>query len=165
MTERMSLALEWKCLSDPRLGEERRRLEERRRREEAVRKELERARRSRIVFAAFLAVAVATSGILLLTVVLNVCVAQNEVRLRESQREIELERRRQDAVRLEIASLESPARVEKEAVSRLGMVRAAEAEYLQTPAYRAAAERKALEREVPVPEAQARVEGREGGGI
>ncbi len=161
----MSLAMEWKCLSDPRLGEERRRREERQRREEALRKEMERARRSRIVFTAFLAVALVASGILLLTVVLNVGVAQNEVRLRESQREIELERRRQDAVRLEIASLESPARVEKEAVNRLGMVRVEAAEYIQTPAYRAAAERKALEREVPVPEAQARADGREEGGI
>ncbi len=161
----MSLALEWKCLSDPALGEERRRLEERRRREEAVRKEMERARRSRLIFTAFLAVALLASGILLLTVVLHVGVVQNEVRLRESQREIELERRRQDALRLEIASLESPGRIEREAVSRLGMVHVERAEYLQTPAYRAAVERKLREREAAVPEVQARVDGPEEGGI
>jgi cell division protein FtsB len=130
-----------------------------------VRKELERARRSRLVFTAFLAVAILISGLLLLTVFLHVGVAQNEERLREASKEIELERRRQDALRTEIAALESPGRVEKEAVNRLGMVRVDRAEYLQTPAYRAALERKLREREEALPEAQARAEGREEGGI
>ncbi len=159
----MSLALDWKCLSDPALREERQRLERRRSREKAVRKEMERARRSRLVFSSFLAVALLACGMLLLTVVLHVGVMQNEVRLRESQRQIELERRRQDAVRLEIASLESPGRIEREAALRLGMVRAERAEYLQTPAYRAALERMRREREAALPEAQARAEGMEEG--
>ncbi|MGQ9475511.1 MAG: hypothetical protein ACUVRX_04995 [Actinomycetota bacterium] len=161
----MSLALEWKIISDPRLGEERRLREERRRREQALRKERERARRSKLLFAAFTVVAGLVSGILLAAIVLHVGVVQNEVRLREARREIELERRRQDALRLEIASLESPGRIEGEAAGRLGMVQMEKVEYLETPAYRVAVERRIREREEAVSQVQAMAEDPGEGGM
>lgn len=157
----MSLALEWKSLSSPDLREEKRRQEEKRRREILRRKQMEKARRSRLVFSAFLVVACVMSGILLLSICMHVAVVQNEVRMREAQRQIELERRRQDALRLEIASLESPARIEKEAARKLGMIPVERAEYLETPAFQAARQGG----QEGIAEAQARAEKPGEGGI
>ncbi len=150
----MSLALEWKSLSSPALREETRRLEAERRREELRRRQLEKARRSRLVFAAFMLVVALVSGILFLSIFLQVMTAQNEMRTREASRQVELERRRQDVLRTEISALESPGRVEKTAAEKLGMVLADRAEYLEAPAYRAAR----LKGEESLPEAQARAE-------
>lgn len=156
----MSLALEWKSLSSPALQEERRRLEAERRQEELRRRQLERARRSRLVFCAFLAVVSLVSGILFLSIFLQVMTAQNEVRTREASRQVELQRRQQDVLRTEISALESPGRVERAAVEKLGMVQAERAEYLETPAYRAARPSGGE----GLPEAQARAEeGKEEG--
>ncbi|MBC7248177.1 MAG: hypothetical protein H5T73_10440 [Actinobacteria bacterium] len=137
----MSLAHEWKSLSYPEHGEEARRREEKRRAEQLRRKNKERARRMRLLFCSFLAVALLMCGILMLCIFLHVKVAQNEISTREAERQIELERRRQDAARAEISSLESPGRIEREAVEKLHMVQASTADYLETAAYRAAAEK------------------------
>jgi len=137
----VSLALEWKNLSSPGRGEEVRRREEKRRAEHLRRKQKERVRRTRLFFLSFLAIALFLSGVLLLSIFLHVMVVQNEISLREVEKQIELERRRQDTFRTEISSLESPGRIEKEAVEKLHMVQAAAADYLETTAYRAARER------------------------
>lgn len=134
----MSLAYEWKSLSSPRYGEEARRREEKQRAEQLRRKNKEKARRTRLLFCSFLAVALLVCGILLLSVFLHVVVAQNEIKTREAERQIELERRKQDAARADISSLESPGRIEREAVEKLRMVQATRTEYLETEAYRSA---------------------------
>lgn len=136
----MSLALEWKNLSSPSYREEIRRREERRQAEHLRRKQKQKARRTRLLFFSFLAVALIMCGILLLSICLHVMVVQNEISLRETERQIELERRKQDVARTEISSLESPARIEKEAVEELRMVQASAADYLETAAYRFARE-------------------------
>lgn len=70
---------------------------------------------------------------LMLSLCLQVAAFQNEVRREEVRRAVEEERRTQEELRAEIARLESPARVEKEAAQRLGMVEVSRAEYLECP--------------------------------
>lgn len=147
----MSLALEWKqeayrqreAAGRPRggaAGEEAPRPRVSAAGEEALRARASRARtrRNRLLFACFCTVALAVSGLLVLSVFLQVSVAQNEMKTRRLEREIELEMRNQEAVRAEIAALESPGRIEKLAVETLKMVQVAQMEYLQTPAALAA---------------------------
>ena len=130
----MSLALEWKHLER----------EERREEAPRPRKDAERSRRPavrrgpRLVFACFACVAAFVCGLLLLSVFLHVMLVQDEVRTRELEKRIELEKRRQEALRVEIASLEAPSRIEHLAVEELKMEQVAGAEYLETPAFRAA---------------------------
>lgn len=131
----MSLAVEWRYPSEAAEREARprpREAAERPRRGEAER------RRTRLVFACFSCVAAFVCGLLLLSVFLHVMVVQDEVRTRELERRIELERRRQESLRVEIASLEAPRRIERIAVEELKMERVSGAVYLETPAFRAA---------------------------
>ncbi len=136
----MSLALDWKSISYPGYREDARRREEMRQAEKWRRKQAEKARRMRLLFFSFLVVTLLVSGILLLSIWLHVTVVQCEVRMREVERQIELERRSQDAARTEISSLESPGRIEKLAVEDLHMVPATQADYLETEAFKAARE-------------------------
>ena len=131
----MSLALEWKGSSYQAEREERR---DGRKEAYRARKSLERSRRMRLVFACFIAVAVFVSGLLIFSVYLHVAVVQNEMKARDVEHQIELERRHQEEVRVEIAGLESPARTEKIAAENQKMIQVAMAEYLETPAYQAA---------------------------
>jgi cell division protein FtsL len=131
----MSLALEWKdSTHHARVGERRRPEAEEVRRRKRAKEE----RKLRLTFTCFVLVALFISSLLILSICLHVMVVQNEMRVNEIEREIELERRQQEAARLEIASLESPARIEKMAVEQLNMVQMTLAEYLETPAYQAA---------------------------
>jgi len=131
----MSLALEWK-------GQEYTAREEKHRgRIEQVaraRKSAEDRRRMRLVFICFICVAAFVSGLFILSICLHVMVVQNEIKVREVEKQIDLERRQQEAMRVEIASLESPARVESIALEKLMMVQVTQTEYLETPAYRTA---------------------------
>ncbi|RJP29401.1 MAG: hypothetical protein C4536_11375 [Actinobacteria bacterium] len=131
----MSLALEWK--EREYTAQE----EKRRGRTEEVARERKSAadrRRMRLVFLCFICVAAFVSGLFILSICLHVMVVQNEIKVREVEKQVELERRQQEAMRVEIASLESPARVEKIAVEQLKMVQITQAEYLETPAYKTA---------------------------
>jgi cell division protein FtsL len=132
----MSLALEWKGQAHPahRRGDSRARETE----ESRVRKSERERRRMRLTFLCFISVAAFISGLLILIICLHVMVVQNEIQVREVERQIELEKRQHEAMRVEIASLESPARIENMAVEQLKMVQVAQAEYLETTAYQAA---------------------------
>ncbi|MEW6552873.1 MAG: hypothetical protein AB1384_01120 [Actinomycetota bacterium] len=134
----MSLALEWKEHSYP----ARERTEDRARNGEELhrRKCARESRRLRLTFICFVSVAAFVSALLILIICLHVMVVQNEMKVNEVEREIELERRKHEAMRVEIASLESPARIESAAVGQLGMVQVAQVEYLETPSYRTAME-------------------------
>lgn len=115
-------------------GRDQRRVRE----ENEARARLEKARRShrhRLVFFCFVLVALAVSGLFILSVLLQVMVAQNEMRVREIERQVELERRQQEELRVGIASLESPTRIEQIAAKDLGMEQVTRAEYLKTPAF------------------------------
>lgn len=137
----MSLALEWKEQAHPASErEERRDLAAEVKRE---RKSAREKRRLRLTFLCFLCVAAFVSGLLILTICLHVMVVQNDLKVREIEREIELERRKHEAMRVEIASLESPSRIESIAVDELKMVQVAQAEYLETASYQAAKTREA----------------------
>lgn len=148
----MSLALDWKASSarsgilEPRRRPEPRHKEARPRRAEEKqrvaagescrrRNNLEHSRKMRLIFCCFIAVAAAFSGLLIISVCLHVSVVQNEIKARETERLIDLERRRQEELRVEIAALESPARIEDIAAGNLGMVQCTLAEYVETPAY------------------------------
>jgi cell division protein FtsL len=131
----MSLALEWKDPQYPARGEERRGGEVQ---EVRWRKSVEESRRLRLIFMCFLCVAAFLSGLFILNICLQVIVVQGEIKAREVEKQIELERRLHEGIRLEIASLESPARIEQMAKEHLGMVPVARAEYLETQAYQAA---------------------------
>jgi cell division protein FtsL len=132
----MSLALEWKeqAYPAPGRGESRAREAEEAR---ACKSEQER-RRLRLTFLCFISVAAFVSGLFILTICLHVVVVQNEIKSREVERQIELERRQHEAMRLDIASLESPGRIENMAVEQLKMVQVTRAEYLETSSYQAA---------------------------
>ena len=95
-------------------------------------------RRLRLTFFCFICVAAFVSGLFIITICLHVMVVQNELKVREVEKQIELERRQHEAMRVEIASLESPARIENMAVGQLGMVQVTQTEYLETSAYQAA---------------------------
>ncbi len=130
----MSLALEWKQEERPSGSDSGHA------REIAAREQAQRARanhrrslRQRRVFACFVAVCTAVTGLLILSVFLQVSVAQNELKTRELERQIALEARHQEEIRAEIATLESPSRVEKLAVEKLKMVQVAKLEYLEAP--------------------------------
>ena len=132
----MSLALEWKEHSHPvreRTGDDFR-LDEESHRRKCARE----SRRMRLTFICFVSVAAFVSGLFIIIICLHVMVVQNEMRTSEVERQIELERRQHETMRLEIASLESPARIENVAVGQMGMVPVAQAEYLETPRYRTA---------------------------
>lgn len=132
----MSLALEWKGTPcPPSRGEERRGRE---REHSRARRCAADKRRMLLTFICFICVAVFISGLLILSVFLHVVVVQNEMKIQEVEEQTELERRRQEAVRVEVASMESPARIEQIAVEQLKMVQVALAEYLETPEYQAA---------------------------
>lgn len=134
----MSLALEWREHSYP----DRERVESGARTGEELqrRKCARESRRMRLTFICFVSVAAFVSGLFILIICLHVMVVQNEMKASDVERQIELERRQHEAMRLEIASLESPARIEGVAVGQLGMVQVAQAEYLETPSYRTAME-------------------------
>jgi len=134
----MSLALEWKEQTYP--ARERGESGARAGEESHQRKCARESRRMRLTFICFVSVAAFVSGLFILIICLHVMVVQNEMKASEVERQIELERRQQEAMRLEIASLESPALIENVAVGQLGMVQVAQAEYLETPSYRAASE-------------------------
>lgn len=147
----MSLALEWKeqtCTTRGR-GESRGRESEAVRERKSERKSERERRRLRLTFACFIAVALFVSGLFILNICLHVVMVQNEIRTREVERQIELERRQHEAMRVEIASLESPARIESIAVGQLKMVQVTQAEYLETQSYQAA---KMQEQERPASE-------------
>ncbi len=94
--------------------------------------------RMRKVFVCFICVAAFVSGLFMFSICLHVIMVQNEMKVREIEKQIDLERRQQEAMRVEVASLESPARIEKIAVEQLNMVPVTHTEYLETPAYRTA---------------------------
>jgi len=131
----MSLALEWKEQTYPADGDRMRNRDAEVMRERKCVKE---KRRMRLTFFCFLCVAVFVSGLFILTICLHVVVVQNEIKVHEVEKQIELERRQHEAMRVEIASLESPARIESMALGRLGMVQVTQTEYLETSAYQAA---------------------------
>lgn len=131
----MSLAMEWRHSHGL---EERAREPEPRKAMECPRRAAAQGRRNRVVFACFICVAAFVCGLLLLSVFLHVMVVQDEVKTRDLERRIELEKRDQEALRVEIASLEAPSRIERIAVEELKMVQVAQAEYLETPAFRTA---------------------------
>ena len=132
----MSLALEWREGEYPAGG--RGRAPAPARQQPRPRGQARARRRQRLVFLCFVGVAAFVSALFMLIICLQVMVAQNEMRARETERLIDLERRQHEAIRLEIASLESPSRIEELALGQLGMVRASCAEYLETPSYEAA---------------------------
>jgi len=132
----MSLALEWREQQSPVNERERNRVPAAE--ESRIRKRERERRRMRLTFLCFVSVAAFVSALFILIICLHVVVVQNEIEAREVEKRIELERRQHEAMRLEIASLESPARIEGMAVGQLGMVRVAQAEYLETPSYQAA---------------------------
>lgn len=138
----MSLAMEWKGTHySPARGEDKRGRERERSREKERNRERKSAadrRRLRLTFICFICVAAFITGLLILSIFLHVMVVQNEMKIREVEEQTDLERRRQEAIRVEVASLESPARIEQIAVEQLKMVQVALAEYLETPAYQAA---------------------------
>jgi cell division protein FtsL len=139
----MSLAAEWKGapgrlerdpsgpLRDPHRRESERRVP-------AERKNAQASRRRKLVFVCFISVAAFICGILILSVFMHVMVAQNEVKLRQVQQQIDGEKRQQEAIKLDIATLESPARIEKIAIEKFQMIRVPLAAYVQTEAYKAA---------------------------
>jgi len=142
----MSLAMEWKG-SSPKRGivkpaSRRKTVKDEKplRREEAhhKRKKVQSSRKARLVFTCFTAIAAAICAILIFSVFLHVSVVQNEVKAQEVEDLIELERRQQEQLRVEIAALESPARIEEIAARIMGMVQSIQAEYVETPAYQAA---------------------------
>ena len=96
------------------------------------------SRKARLVFTCFTAIAAGVCAILIFSVFLHVSVVQNEVRAEEVRDLIELERRQQEQLRVEIAALESPSRIEEIAAEIMGMVQSLQAEYVETPAYQAA---------------------------
>lgn len=98
-------------------------------------------RRMRLVFICFICVAAFVSGLFILSICLHVVVVQNEMKVREVEKEIDLERRQQEGLRVEVASLEAPARIESIAVDKLMMVQSTQTEYLETPAYKIAQQR------------------------
>ncbi len=130
----MSLAAEWKrAPGQP----ERNPHQESERRAQNARKNAQASRRRKLVFVCFITIAAVASGILIFSVFLRVMVAQNEVKVRTLEKQVELEKRQQESIKLEIASLESPARIEKIAMENLQMTRVPWAEYVQTAAYKA----------------------------
>jgi cell division protein FtsL len=145
----MSLAMEWKGSSPPRgLRRPARESENKTARGDKPprvveeprhgRKIIQGSRKARLVFTCFMAIAAAVCAILIFSVFLHVAVVQNEVKAQEVERLIELEKRKQEQLRVEIAALESPARIEDIAVRIMGMVQSIDAEYVETPAYQAA---------------------------
>jgi cell division protein FtsL len=98
---------------------------------------MRKSRRNRLLFCGFLLSALIVSGILIFCVFLHVMVVQNELRTRELERQIELERRQQEDMRTEIASLESPGRIEKIAAERLNMAQVTRVDYLWSPSFKA----------------------------
>jgi cell division protein FtsL len=137
----MSLAAQRKDLPHHADWESRRHGENRQLKEKELhnaRNSAQRSRRHRLMFFCFLAVALTVSGLFILSVFLQVAVAQNEMKARDMERQIELERRHQEEMRVEIAGLESPSRIELLAAKELDMVQVSQAEYLQTPAFQAA---------------------------
>jgi cell division protein FtsL len=143
----MSLAMEWKGSSPTRgvlePASRRKTLKDEkplRREQEAHhrRKRVQSSRKARLVFTCFTAIAAAICAILIFSVFLHVSVVQNEVKAQEVEDLIELERRQQEQLRVEIAALESPARIEEIAARIMGMVQSIQAEYVETPAYQAA---------------------------
>jgi len=132
----MSLALEWKeeDHNSARVAKRRGRIEEVARERRCP----DDRHRMRVVFFCFICVAVFVSGLFILSICLHVMVVQNEIKVREIEEQTDLERRHQEALRVEVASLESPARIEKIAVEQLKMVPVTHTEYLETPAYRTA---------------------------
>jgi cell division protein FtsL len=139
----MSLAAEWKgAPGQPEEDPGRPRRDLRRRGNEshapAERKNAQASRRRKLLFICFISVAALVCGILILCVFLHVMVAQNEVKLRQVQQQIDVEKRQQEAAKIDIAALESPARIEKIAVEKLQMIRVPWAAYVETEAYKAA---------------------------
>lgn len=143
----MSLAMEWKGsspargLRKPVRKQEQVRGEKPLGRDDAARHKRKRAqssRKARLIFTCFTAIAAAVCAVLIFSVFLHVSVVQNEVKAEEVKELIELERRQQEQLRVEIAALESPARIEEIAAKIMGMVQSIHAEYVETPAYQAA---------------------------
>ena len=136
----MSLALEWKSREyTAREDKDRGRMEQM----AQARKCAEDRRRMRLVFICFICVAAFVSGLFILSICLHVMVVQNEMKVRGVEEQIDLERRQQEAIRIEVASLESPSRIESIAVEKLMMVQTTQTEYLETPAYRTAQQQEA----------------------
>jgi cell division protein FtsL len=102
------------------------------------REKVQGSRKARLVFTCFAAIAAGVCAILIFSVFLHVSVVQNEVKAEEVRDLVELERRQQEQLRVEIAALESPARIEEIAAEIMGMVQSLQAEYVETPAYQAA---------------------------
>ena len=131
----MSLALEWKEQTYPARGDRNHA------REAEVAHERKCAsdrRRMRLTFFCFICVAAFVSGLFILAICLHVVMVQNEIKVHEVEKQIELERRQHETMRVEIASLESPARIESMALEQLKMVQVTQTEYLETSAYQAA---------------------------
>lgn len=80
------------------------------------------ARVTRKGYASFLAVLMTLFGLLFLVAQLNIAATQRGYRLKATELQIEEEKKEQEALRLEVARLESPARIEKIATETLKMV-------------------------------------------
>jgi cell division protein FtsL len=135
----MSLAAEWRGAPGQPARQPRRPDLRRKESKSQVQKERQRAQASRqrkLLFTCFISIAALISAILIFSVFLRVMIAQNEVRVREVEKQIELEKRQQEGIKVEIAGLESPSRIEKIAVDKLQMTRVPWAAYVQTPAYK-----------------------------
>ncbi len=78
--------------------------------------------RTRRVYLAFLLVLFLLSALLFLVAALNVTISQKGYRLRQLEEEIHREKKAQESLRLEVAKLESPARIERIARQNLGMI-------------------------------------------
>lgn len=92
------------------------------------------ARVTRKGYACFLAVLVTLFGLLFLVAQLNIAATQQGYRLKAVERQIEEERKEQEALKLEVARLESPARIEKIATETLKMVLPVNSELVRVPA-------------------------------
>ncbi len=89
-------------------------------------RELAARHRSRLngrAYLCFVVVILSLFGLLFAVAKMNISSAQKALRAREVQEAAEAERKAQEALRVEVARLESSARIEKVAEDELGMVR------------------------------------------
>lgn len=73
-------------------------------------------------YACFLTVLISLFGLLFLVAQLNIAATQRGYRLKAIERQIEEEEKAQEALKLEVARLESPARIEKIATETMNMI-------------------------------------------
>jgi cell division protein FtsL len=149
----MSLAAEWKGSPGQPARDAGKEVD---RHKQKARKQARASIRRKRIFVCLMATAALLAALFIGSVFLRVMTAQNEVRLRDVQAQMDLEKRQQESLRVQIAGLESPARIEKVAVNTLHMVRVPWAVYVQTDAYKSArlSERQVSNREATAGGAQ-----------